>query len=150
MTVLIKPQGAELHSFLTWKIFKFSKFKWWDDFTPSLPVRHLESRGELPYEKVRDVRRKISTELLKNWLMWPLLELHLTPLKVKMPLKMEWFLLLANAQERISCALVDLTRVLERSAENKWEGFLYYNRRNDLHWTDFRTNVFINRGQLYK
>jgi len=28
-------------------------------FTPSLPVRHLKPRGELPYEKVRDARCKI-------------------------------------------------------------------------------------------
>ena len=28
-------------------------------FTPSLPVRHLETRGELPYEKARAARRKI-------------------------------------------------------------------------------------------
>ena len=48
--------------FLTWRIFinfQVVVVGRFHSITPSLPVRHLEIRGELPYEKVRNTRRKI-------------------------------------------------------------------------------------------
>ena len=47
---------------LTWKIFinfQVVVVGRFHSITPSLSVRHLEIRGELPYEKARNTRRKI-------------------------------------------------------------------------------------------
>ena len=48
--------------FLTWRIFinfQVVVVGRFHSITTSLPVRHLEIRGELPYEKARNTRRKI-------------------------------------------------------------------------------------------
>ena len=47
--------------FLTWRIFIIFQVVVgrFHSITPSLPVTHLEIRGELPYEKARNTRRKI-------------------------------------------------------------------------------------------
>ena len=49
-------------SFLTWKmfiIFQAVAVTRFHSITPSLFVRHLENRQELPYDKVRNARREI-------------------------------------------------------------------------------------------
>ena len=49
-------------SVLTWKIFNFFQVVVvgrFHSFTPSLPVTHLETRGEFSYEKERNACRKI-------------------------------------------------------------------------------------------
>ena len=54
-----------LHSFLTWKIIYIfpscsgGTISFHHSFTPSHRVRHLETRGELPYEKARAAHWKI-------------------------------------------------------------------------------------------
>ena len=47
------------YAFLTWKIFIIFQVVVVEGFhsiTPSLPVRHLKTRGELPYKKARNGR----------------------------------------------------------------------------------------------
>ena len=47
------------YAFLTWKIsiiFQVVVVGGFHSITPSLPVRHLKTRGELPYEKARNAR----------------------------------------------------------------------------------------------
>ena len=103
MTVIMKPQGIELHCVLTWKIFKFSKLKWWDDCTPSLLrsfAPSLLTQEEVPYGKVGVARRKIGIELLKKTNL-DVARASLDPRNAQMPLKMEWVRLLATVPERI-------------------------------------------------
>ena len=57
------------YTFLTWKIFIIFQVvvvRGFHSFTPSLPVRHLKTWGELPYEKARNARRIIWIEVLKE------------------------------------------------------------------------------------
>ena len=77
---------ASTHSnsfpFLTWKIFVIFQVVVVGRFhslTPSLPVGHLEIRGELSYEEARNTRRKIWINSEYGRLMWTLPELHYTP-----------------------------------------------------------------------
>ena len=52
---------TNLLSFFTWKIFLIFQVVLvglFDSFTPSLPVRHLESLGGLPYERQGMLVRK--------------------------------------------------------------------------------------------
>ena len=60
---LCKPRKNLTHlSFLTWKIFIIFQVVVVERFhsiTPSFPVRHLETRGELPCAKARSARGKI-------------------------------------------------------------------------------------------
>ena len=44
------------YAFLTWKIFIIFQVLVVGGFTPSLPVRHLKTRGKLPYKKARNGR----------------------------------------------------------------------------------------------
>ena len=55
-----------MHYFLTWKKYLYfspscggGTISLHHSFNPSLPVRHLETQGELLYEKARAARRKI-------------------------------------------------------------------------------------------
>ena len=68
MTAIIQdiPSFYLFSSCLTWKIFVILQVLMMGlshfitpSLLPSLPVRHLETRGEFPREKARNARRKI-------------------------------------------------------------------------------------------
>ena len=113
-------------SLLTWKIFIIfqvvvvGRFY---SFSRSLPVRHLETggRGNSHMKRQGMLVGKFEFNSYGRF-KWTLPELHYTPKIYR--LKRKRFRLLAIVQERIPWALVetvDLTRVIERSAEIKPE-----------------------------
>ena len=84
---------------------------------PSLPIRHLETRGSSHMKRQGMLVGKFEFNSYGR-LMWTM-RASLDPKKI--PLKTEQVRLLASVQERIQWALVDPTRVIETSAEIKPE-----------------------------
>lgn len=109
--------------FLTWKIiFSSCRCGAIHSITPSLPVRRLETRGSLHMKKPQGILFGKFESNSYGRLMWTLPELYYTPKRYE--LKRNGFDYQLFVQERIPWALVDPTRVIERSAEIKRENKL--------------------------